>query len=101
MAVITYDSNKDSRKFSDQYSAGYSILQDIDGKYVKMLDILNESYKPGHRAYGVPHPGIFLLDTSGVIRAKFSEEDYKDRPSLNFVLKAAQKIASLDALLEK
>lgn len=92
MAVITYDSNKDSRKFSDQYHVEFSILRDIDAKVVKMLDILNESYEPGHRAYGVPHPGIFLLDGSGVIQAKFSEKDYKKRPSLDLVLKTAQEM---------
>lgn len=92
VVVITYDSNEDSLKFSDQYKIKYPILQDVEAKYVKMLGILNENYQPSHRTYGIPHPGIFLIDPSATIRARFAESDYKERPSMDLVIKAGQEM---------
>jgi peroxiredoxin len=59
---------------------------------VNALGILNEDYEPSSRAYGVPHPGIFLLDPNGVIRAKFAEEGYRARPDFDSVLEAAANL---------
>ncbi len=56
------------------------------------MGILNTQYEPGHRAYGIPYPGIFVLDSSGTIRAKLAEEDYKVRPDFSLVLEAASAV---------
>ena len=39
--------------------------------------------------YGVPYPGIFLISSDGIIRAKFAEESYRDRPDFSDILAAA------------
>ena len=49
-------------------------------------------YEPGHRVYGIPYPGIFLVDPNGVIQAKFAEESYRDRPDFANVLEAAANL---------
>ena len=45
-----------------------------------------------YRAYGIPYPGIFVLDHTGVIRAKLAEEDYRIRPDFSLVLEAASAL---------
>ncbi|MBD3648787.1 MAG: redoxin domain-containing protein [Pseudomonadales bacterium] len=89
---MTYDPNDVSRKFSEQNDITYPILRDVNAHYVRAFGILNEAYEPGHRAYGIPHPGMFLIDGAGVIRAKFAEEDYRQRPEFEMVLEAAREM---------
>ena len=92
IAVITYESPDINFKFSNRHKINYPILTDPDVQYVRALGILNESFEPGHRAYGVPHPGIFLVDINGIVRAKFSEEGYRKRPAVELVIQAAKKM---------
>jgi hypothetical protein len=41
---------------------------------------LNEDYAKGHRAYGIPHPGILLIGKDSKILAKFALPGYRARP---------------------
>lgn len=90
--TVTYDSNEDAKVFFDQRNLTFPILFDDQSKVIKQLGILNPGPKPGDRFYGIPYPGIFLVDSDGVIRAKFAEESYRDRPALENVLEAAKTL---------
>ncbi len=46
----------------------------------------------GSRVEGIPYPGTMLLDKDGVIRAKLFVEGFKERPSTDDLIKAAQSI---------
>lgn len=92
VAVITYEPPETHREFSNQYSIGYPLLSDPDTRYVRAFGILNKSYEAGHMAHGVPHPGIFVIDRDGIIRAKFAEEGYRKRPAIDLVIQAARKM---------
>lgn len=98
VAAITYESPDMHLKFTKKHDIGYPLLSDLNARYVLAFGILNDSYEPGHRAYGIPHPGIFLLDSTGIVRAKFSEERYQDRPSIDRVLKAAKEMNMIEVL---
>lgn len=91
---MSYDSNETSREFTERHGIRFPILADEKARHVLAFGILNEKYEPGHRAYGIPHPGIFLVDSDGMVVAKFAEEDYRERPDLNVVLDAARKMAA-------
>ncbi len=93
VAVMTYESPQIHLDFTKQYQIGYPILSDPDIRYVKAFGILNESFEPGHRAHGVPHPGIFLVDRDGTVKAKFAEEGFRKRPAIDLVLEAARGMA--------
>lgn len=86
---MTYESPAKHRKFASQYDIGYILLSDPESRHIKAFGILNESYGPGSLAYGVPHPGIFLVDSNGKVNAKFAEERYRDRPVIGLVIEAA------------
>jgi peroxiredoxin len=65
--------------FIDAGSITYPLISDIDAATVTALGILNESYNPGEHAYGIPHPGIFVLNPEREIVGKIFVEDYAKR----------------------
>jgi peroxiredoxin len=89
VATMTYDSREILKGAEEDYGTTFPLLQDVETRHVSALGILNQQYEPGHRAYGIPEPGIFLLDNTGVIRFKFAEQDYRMRPDFSLVLEAA------------
>jgi len=82
---MTYDSVSVLKSFSGKHNLPYPLLRDENGKHAIAFDILNEDYAPGHRNYGIPHPGILYLDANQVVRAKFADEGYRRRPALDVV----------------
>ncbi len=70
----------------------FTLLHDEGITHVNALGILNEDHEPGSRAYGIPHPGIFLISPDGIIRYKFAEEGYRTRPDFSNVLEAAAQM---------
>tara|TARA_R100001377_G_scaffold74604_1_gene50896 strand:+ start:1020 stop:1610 length:591 start_codon:yes stop_codon:yes gene_type:complete len=90
VATMTYDSVATLKEAEAEYETTFPLLYDEDSAHIKAMGILNLQYEPGNRAYGIPYPGIFVLDNEGVIRAKLAEEDYRIRPDFSLVLEAAQ-----------
>ena len=89
VVAMTYDSVELLKTVEEDEGIEFALLRDEAVTHVDALGIRNLDYEPGHRAYGIPYPGIFLVGPDGVIRAKFAEEDYRDRPDFAFVLEAA------------
>ena len=89
LATMTYDPVATLAEAAVDHDVDFPLLYDADTKHVKAMGILNSQYEPGHRAYGIPYPGIFLVDRNGVIVHKYSDEDYRLRPDLDLVLEAA------------
>jgi len=94
IATMTYDSLEILKNTELDYDTSFALLRDEDTQYFTALGVLNNNYEPGSRAYGIAEPGIFLLDTNGIIRFKFSEEDYRVRPDLDGVLAAAAQLTN-------
>ena len=89
VVAMTYDSVEMLKTVEEDRGIDFPLLRDADVTHVNALGIRNLDYEPGQRAYGIPYPGIFLIDADGVIRAKFAEEDYRNRPDFDIVLEAA------------
>lgn len=92
VAGMTYDSVVDLKTFHDKVVLGYPLLQDEAAAHATALGILNEEYPEGHRAFGIPHPGVLLLDANGVVRGKFAIAGYKERPLFELMLQAASAL---------
>ena len=43
------------------------------------LGILNEQYEPGEPAYGIPHPGVFVVNPNNEIVGKIFVENFPSR----------------------
>ncbi len=92
VAAMTYDSVEMLKTVEEDQGIEFTLLHDEGITHVNALGILNEDYEPDSRAYGVPHPGIFLISPDGIIRYKFAEEGYRIRPDFANVLQAASQM---------
>ena len=79
IVAITYDSPELQQVFIDAASITYPLLSDIDATTIKTLGILNEQYEPGETAFGIPHPGVFVIAPGMKIVGKIFVEDYQVR----------------------
>jgi hypothetical protein len=86
VAAISYDSIGALKNFADRQHITYPLLSDPDSKIIRAYDILNETTKPGTLTYGIPYPGIYVVDARGRVVAKYFEDDYKDRVSTADIL---------------
>ena len=92
VAAITYDSVEMLKTVQEDQAVEFTLLHDEDVTHVNAFGIRNLDYEPGQRTYGIPYPGIFLIDPNGVIKYKFAEESYRDRPDFANVLEAAAQL---------
>lgn len=92
LITISYDSLETLTSFKLKHAPGLQMLSDPQSVVIKAFGILNQKPKPGSRGYGIPNPGIIIVDTEGVIRAKFADKSYRDRPKTEAVLKAIDEL---------
>lgn len=92
IAALTYDSVETLKEVQEDQGIEFPLLHDEDVTHVNAFGIRNLDYEPGHRVYGIPYPGIFLVSPDGVILHKFAEERYQDRPPFEAVLEAAASL---------
>ena len=92
VATITYDSVALLKRVAEDEGIDFPLLHDEAVRVVDAFGIRNLDYEPGHRAYGISYPGILIIDADGIIRGKFAEEDYRDRPAIELVLEAMKTL---------
>jgi peroxiredoxin len=92
LAAMTYDPVATLKEAEEEHGTSMPLLSDEDTRHVTAMGILNTQYSPGERAYGIPYPGIFVIDAQGVIRAKLAEKDYKVRPDVSLVLETVSAL---------
>ena len=79
MVAITYDDPQLQQAFIDKFGITIPVLSDIDALSFKTLGILNEQYQKGDTRYGIPHPGMIVINPQGVVVGKLFLEDYSSR----------------------
>ncbi len=94
VAGMTYDSVEMLSAFHGDQALGYPLLKDEDARHVNALGVRNEDYAEGHRAYGIPHPGILFISADGTIKAKYAVPGYRQRPPFDALY------ADVEALVE-
>jgi hypothetical protein len=98
VAAITYDSPSAIKAFAAERAIQFPLLSDEDHSIVERYGILNREFEPGHRNYGIPHPGTFILDRDGRVLARYFEEEYQYRnTAASLALKIGQPLAGLGA----
>ena len=86
VAAISYDSVGALKSFADRQHITYPLLSDPDSKIIRKYDIFNETVKPGTPAYGIPYPGVYVVDARGMVVSKYFEDDFKERVSTADIL---------------
>ena len=87
---ISYDSPAVLKRFSDRQKITFPLLSDPESKTIDAYHIRNDAARG--KAEGVPHPGTFVLDREGVIRAKLFLDGYRDRHTTAALVEAAKVV---------
>ena len=89
LVAISYDSAAILKRFSANSAITYPLLSDAGSKTIDAYGIRNK--EAPERWSGIPHPGTFIVDTKGVIRAKLFLEGYKERHAPEALIEALKK----------
>ena len=90
IVALTYDTPALQQQFIGANQISYPLLSDIEAKSVTALDILNRGYQPGQSAYGIPYPGVFVVNPDMKIVGKLFIEPYQTRVHAQGVLSYAE-----------
>jgi hypothetical protein len=55
------------------------VFLDPDFRIIRAFGIPNETVKSGTFGYGIPHPGVYIIDPNGKVIAKYFEEAQRPR----------------------
>ena len=70
VVAVSYDSVDTLKAFAEKKTIKFPLLSDTQSEAIDAYHIRNQDVKEGSRLDGIPHPGTFLLDSDGVVRAK-------------------------------
>ena len=91
--VISYDPQAALRRFADRYNITYDLLSDAGSAIIRRFGILNTIIDPGDRRawpyYGIPFPGTYVVNGSGIVTEKFFNRHYATRTSPATILDKA------------
>ena len=95
---ISYDPQSSLKEFAEQFGVTYHLLSDIDSVVIKKFGILNTLVSPGDTEkhpqtqrgfYGLPFPGVYVTDESGVVTEKMFYRHYATRASAGAIMNSA------------
>ena len=96
--AITYDPQASLAAFAAKHGITYQLLADEGSKVIERFGILNTLIAPddpaknpvtGQRFYGIPFPGTYITDESGVVVEKHFFQHYEQRVSAGTILDRA------------
>ena len=90
LVAISYDSPEVLRAFGAERGIAFALLSDPGSRTIDAYGVRNAA--ASGRTAGIPHPGFFVLDETGTIRAKLFEASYRDRPSPAALIEAVAKL---------
>jgi len=93
---ISYDSVEVLKGFADKQQITFPLLSDPENQTIIAYSLKNKEMvgkKFGKIDLdGIPYPGTLLVDREGIIRAKLFVDGYRERHSIEDMLKAAAKL---------
>jgi len=94
LAAISYDSADILQSFAVQQSISYPLLSDQKVQTMHAYNIVNTQYVQGDDHYGIPYPGVVVIDKTGKVMHKHFFKGYKKRVKFSALyqqLKVANK----------
>jgi peroxiredoxin len=89
---VSYDTPGDMQRFVTTQKPKLTLLSDPRSKSIRAFGILNEEVAKGTRSYGVPYPGVYIVDKNKKVQATFFKEGYKDRPATRDILAKIEQL---------
>lgn len=87
---ISYDPQESLAQFAESHGITYDLLSDLDSEVIKRFGILNTTIEPdndtkhpmtGRGFFGMPFPGVYVVDEAGQVSEKFFHRHYATRTS--------------------
>jgi peroxiredoxin len=79
LAAISYDRTVILKAFSEHKNINYPLLSDQNVKTMSAYNIVNSKYAVGDDNYGIPYPGVVVIDNTGKVIDKHFFKGYKNR----------------------
>jgi peroxiredoxin len=79
LAAISYDNTDILKKFAEQQHINYPLLSDQKVQTMSAYDIVNKEYSVDDDNYGIPYPGVVVIDNKGNVMRKHFFKGYKNR----------------------
>ncbi|MBV1908608.1 MAG: peroxiredoxin family protein [Kangiellaceae bacterium] len=87
VTAISYDSPEILRAFAQENELNFRLLSDQNAKSFEALNVLNAKYPPSDKHYGIPYPGVIVVDNKGLVTHKYFYEGYKKRVKFEQLLR--------------
>ena len=89
--VLSYDEADALADFKKAHGTTFTMLSDPDSEVIRSFGILNATIADDdHPWYGIPHPGVYITDSDGIIVEKFFENNFTVRPGPEQLLAAVR-----------
>lgn len=86
VVAISYDSAEILKTFGARKAITYPLLSDTDSKTIRAYGLLNTSVAANTPQFGIPYPGTLIVDTSGIVKSKYFETDFRERYAASDIL---------------
>ncbi|MGH9614795.1 MAG: redoxin domain-containing protein [Bryobacteraceae bacterium] len=86
VAALSYDSPAVLRNFAERKGIEYPLLSDPESQVIRETGLLNRSIPKDSSSYGIPYPGVFVVDAHGRITGKYFEQDFTRRYTAGDIL---------------
>ncbi len=86
LAAMSYDSVAILENFAERKGITFPLLADPDYETIQEFGIVNDGVPKDAEYYGFAYAGYYVVDPSGVVKAKFFNEENNDRTTSASIL---------------
>jgi peroxiredoxin len=79
VAALSYDSIDILKAYTKERKIKFPMLSDVKSETFLSYGILNKQYKPGDMDYGIPYPGVVVINEQGIMIHSYFFQGYKKR----------------------
>jgi peroxiredoxin len=83
LAGISYDTTEVLNQFVSQHALKFPLLADQQAQTMLAFGILNKAYSKGDDNYGIPYPGVVVINAQGKVIDSYFYQGYKNRIDFN------------------
>jgi peroxiredoxin len=83
LAGISYDTPEVLNQFASQHALKFPLLADQQAQTMLAFGILNKAYSKGDDNYGIPYPGVVVINAQGKVIDSYFYQGYKNRIDFN------------------
>jgi hypothetical protein len=86
LVAVSYDSPATLTDFAGRRGITFPMLSDTGSAVITRYHLLNRQVPEGTPQYGIPYPGTFVLDAHRIVTARYFEEAYQERTTVESIL---------------